>query len=135
MNHPPALNPTPDRTLGYDTTEFRNNRPGTGGAKSDLTAARSYEALVGYGSPSLKDLVIQRYREQRSTAGRCEASMNPVLKLLKQGHYEVKLDADDWSRLITWMDTLGQRSGSFSPDQEQQLRRLRESMAGILTRP
>ncbi len=100
--------------------------------KFDLTAAHSYDAMVGYGSPSLKDLVIQRYREQRSVAGQCEARMNPVLKLLKQGHYDVKLQSDDWSRLITWMDTLGQRSGSFSPEQEAQLRKLRQDMAGIL---
>lgn len=111
------------------------HQPGTDGEKFDLTAAQSYPSLVGYGAPSLKDLVIQRYREQRSTAGQCEARMNPVLKLLKQGHYDVKLAADDWSRLITWMDTLGQRSGSFSPAQEVQLRQLRESMAGLLTPP
>ncbi|MHB8866878.1 MAG: HzsA-related protein, partial [Pirellulaceae bacterium] len=108
------------------------HKPGTDGADFDLTAARSYEAMVGFGAPSLKDLVIQRYHEQRSVAGQCEASMNPVLKLLRQGHYDVSLNADDWSRLITWMDTLGQRSGSFSPEQEQQLRAFREQMAELL---
>ena len=111
------------------------HRPGTDGEKFDLTAGKSYAAMVGFGSPSLKDLVIQRYREQRSTVGQCEARMNPVLKLLKQGHYDVQLAADDWSRLITWMDTLGQRSGSFSPTQEVQLRQLRASMAGLLAPP
>jgi hypothetical protein len=30
------------------------------------------------------------------------------------------------------MDTLGQRSGHFSPQQEQELRRLRERMATML---
>ena len=58
--------------------------------------------------------------------------MNPVLKLVKQGHYDVKLPPDDFLRLVTWMDTLGQRSGSFSRDQESELRKLRESMAGLL---
>jgi hypothetical protein len=53
--------------------------------------------------------------------------------LLQQGHYEVVLSADDWSRLITWMDTLGQRAGHFSPEQEQQLRELRGRLAGLLT--
>ncbi len=108
------------------------HKPGTDGARFDLTAARSYDAMVGYGVPSLKDLVIQRYREQRSVVGQCEASMNPVLKLLKQGHYDVSLSTDDWSRLITWMDTLGQRSGSFSPEQEEQLRRFRKQLAELL---
>jgi hypothetical protein len=111
------------------------HKPGTDGAHVDLTAAHSYDALVGYGNPSLKELVIQRYREQRSVVGQCEASMNPVLKLLKQGHYDVSLSADDGSRLITWMDTLGQRSGSFSPEQEQQLRKFREQLAELLAGP
>jgi hypothetical protein len=108
------------------------HRPGTKGEKYDLTASRSYETMVGYGSPSLKDVVMERYREQRSVAGQCEARMNPVLKLLKQGHCEVKLSPDEWSRLITWMDTLGQRSGSFSRGQEDELRRLRQQMATLL---
>ena len=108
------------------------HRPGTAGAKFDLTRERSYEAMVGYGSPSLRNLVIQRYHEQRSVAGQCEARMNPVRKLLSCGHYGVKLLPDDWSRLVTWMDTLGQRSGSFSPVQEEQLRKLKQSMAGML---
>jgi mono/diheme cytochrome c family protein len=109
------------------------HRPGTKGEKFNLTAARSYDAMVGYGSPSLKDLVILRYREQRSMAGQCEARMNPVLKLVKQGHYDAKLPPEDLSRLITWMDTLGQRSGSFSRAQELELRKLRESMARLFT--
>ncbi len=88
--------------------------------------------MTGYGSPSLKDIVIARYREQRSKAGACEARTNPLLKLLKRGHYDVRLSADDWDRLVTWMDTLGQRAGHFSPEQEQQLRQLRSNLAGML---
>jgi hypothetical protein len=107
------------------------HRPGTAGAKFDLRPDRSYQAMVAYGSPSLKDLVIQRYHEQRSLAGQCEA-MNPLLKLLAHGHYGVKLPPEDWSRLVTWMDTLGQRSGSFSAEQEARLRKLKQSMAEMI---
>ena len=108
------------------------HQAGTDGARFDLTAAHSYEAMVGFGFPSLKELVIQRYREQRSVVGKCEARMNPVLQLLRQGHYDVQLSSDDWARLITWMDTLGQRSGSYSRKQEEQLRRFREQLADLL---
>jgi len=108
------------------------HQPGGQGQTLDLTAASSYDALVGYGSPSLKDLVLQRFHEQRSTAGQCEARMNPVLKLLAQGHYDTQLTPDDWSRLITWMDTLGQRSGSFSRAQEAELLDLRHRLAPML---
>jgi hypothetical protein len=111
------------------------HQPGTEGARFDLTAARSYDSMVGYGSPSLKDMVTARYREQRSVAGQCEASANPLLQLLRQGHYDVHLTADDWSRLVTWMDTLGQRSGSFSAEQEGQLRELRERLSPLLAKP
>ena len=108
------------------------HRPGTDGAKFDLTAAKSYDSLVNFGTPSLKEVVIARYQEQRSKAGECEAQTNAVLRLLRQGHYDVQLTPDDWSRLITWMDTLGQRAGHFSPQQEEQLRQLRHKLAGIL---
>ena len=110
----------------------RCHQPGERAAKFDLTPSRSYESLVGFGSPSLRDVVIARYREQRSRVGECEARVNPVLKLLRDGHYGVKLSADDRSRLVTWMDTLGQRLGHFSREQEGQLRQLRQKMAAIL---
>jgi len=58
--------------------------------------------------------------------------MNPLLKLLAHGHYGVKLPPEDWSRLVTWMDTLGQRSGSFSAEQEARLRKLKQSMAEMI---
>lgn len=112
------------------------HKPGTPGEKFDLTPAKSYGTLTSFGSPSLKDIVIARYKEQRSTPGACEARTSAVLKLLKQGHYEIKLSVDEWSRLVTWMDTLGQRAGHFSPEQQEQLRRLRQQMAGMLeTKP
>ena len=142
MRDPSKLTPGPEGSWPLDYTVLVQpmldrqcvncHRPGTDGAAFDLTAAKSYDSLVNFGTPSLKELVIARYREQRSQAGECEAQSNAALKLLGQGHYDVRLTADDWSRLITWMDTLGQRAGHFSPQQEEQLRRLRQKLAGML---
>ena len=56
------------------------HKPGTKGEKFDLTPARSYEAMTGYGSPSLKDIVIARYREQRSKAGAMRGADEPLLQ-------------------------------------------------------
>lgn len=98
----------------------------------DLTADKSYEALVNYGDPSLRTHVITRFRQSRSTVGGCAAAANPVLKLLKQGHYDVGLTTDENDRLITWMDTYGQLLGSFSKEQEERLVQLRRQMAPIL---
>ncbi len=109
--------------------------PGAPGGRFDLTASRSYDSLVNYGSPSLKEIVVARYKEQRSQAGSCEARLNPMLRLLQRGHYQARLSASDWDSLITWMDTLGQRAGHFSPGQEEQLRQFRLRTAALETRP
>ena len=45
------------------------HKPGTDGAKLDLTAEKSYETLLGYGKPSLRDHVMARYMAGRSIAG------------------------------------------------------------------
>lgn len=98
-------------------------------AKFDLTPQRAYDSLCDYGQPSLRTHVQERYRQGRSTAGGGAAQLNPLTKLLRQGHHGVQLDADAWSRLFTWMDTYGQRRGSFSEEQEEQLRQLRDRLA------
>ena len=45
------------------------------------------------------------------------------------GHAGVKLDRDGLDRFVTWLDTYGQRQGSFSEDQEQRLVALRDELA------
>ena len=104
------------------------HRPSAEGAKFDLTAERSYDSLVDYGSPSLRSHVQRRYNEGRSTAGACAARTNPLWRLLDAGHYNVELGAGDRQRLIIWMDTYGQRRGSFDATQEERLRELRREM-------
>ena len=108
------------------------HKPGTKGAKFDLTAEKSYETLLGYGKPSLRDHVMARYLEGRSIAGEGASQTSPLVKLLKRGHYDVKLGRGDWERLSLWMDTYGQRQGYFGPDQERRLRELRQSLAPML---
>lgn len=100
-------------------------------AQIDLTAPKAYEGLVTWGHPSLRDHVLQCYREGRSHVGHGAAQQSPLLALLRQGHHEVELDSDAWERLIIWMDTYGQRRGAFSDDQEQRLLALRASAGDI----
>ena len=108
------------------------HKPGGEDPEFDLTAAKSYESLVDYGSPSLREHVQARYNEGRSTAGACTARSNSLWQLLDTGHYRVKLGCDERRRLVTWMDTYGQRLGSFDRQQEEQLRDLRRQMAALL---
>mgnify|MGYP005837848643 FL=1 len=101
-------------------------------AAYDLSEPSSYDRLISWGTPSLADHVRQCYNEGRSVPGNCEAQQSPLLRMLRQGHHDVALDADDLERLATWMDTYAQRRGAFSDDQEQRLARLREDAAPLL---
>ncbi len=101
-------------------------------AKTDLTAAKAYETLVGYGDRNLRAHVWTRHRQGFSTPGACGAASSPLMKLLQKGHYQVKLSGADMDRLITWMDTYAQRAGSFSADQDRRLGELRLRMARLL---
>jgi hypothetical protein len=102
------------------------HQAGAEGAALDLTARKSYDTLVDYGTPSLRDHVQSRYNEGRSIAGACAARANPLWKLLDAGHYDIELTGRDRQRLSLWMDTYGQRQGSFDSAQQRQLRQLRQ---------
>jgi len=88
--------------------------------------------LVSYGGASLHAHVRGYYGKGQSDPGKGAALTSPILAHLRKGHKDVKLDPDAWERLITWMDTYGQRAGHFSPEQEQRLRDLRDRLAPLL---
>ncbi|MCX6865717.1 MAG: hypothetical protein NTV46_05750 [Verrucomicrobia bacterium] len=100
-------------------------------AKLDLTPAKSYAALIGFGGGDLKKLAFER---DRSLPGTGTASNSKLWKLLshKDGHAGVKLDADSTRRLVTWMDTYAQRAGHYSDEQEAQLTAFRQECAPLL---
>lgn len=102
-------------------------------ANFDLTT-RSYDKLVTFGKPSLKEHIMKRYFDGRSVAGEGEAKNSALLRYLKtnRAHAAVKLSQDDLMRLTTWMDTYAQRAGSFSDEQERELEGFRESVAFLL---
>jgi hypothetical protein len=79
--------------------------------------------------------VRTRYAEGRSIVGGGAAATSPLLALLGSGHADVDLRPDDWDRLITWMDTYGQRLGSFDKQQEHRLLELRQRMAAMMNEP
>ena len=105
-------------------------------AKYDLTGDKSYDNLVSFGSPSLKENILNSYRSGKSTAGYGPSQTSALLRYLGTNsvHQTVALSQDDRTRLFTWMDTYAQRQGSFSPDQEQELEQLKQSLASLLER-
>lgn len=109
------------------------HKPGETGGKFDLTAARAYQSLVDYGKPSLAAHVRARYQEGRSLPGAGAAATSALVPFLEPAH-GARLGADDWDRLITWMDAYGQRTGSFDKLQEDELRALRARMAPLLAK-
>jgi cytochrome c553 len=108
------------------------HKPGAPGAKFDLTPDPAYETLISYGGESIRTQVLASYRLGRSRPGTASARASPVVALLKNGHQGVRLEAEEMERLVTWIDTYAQRSGSFSPEQEEELRELRRRMREIL---
>lgn len=143
MNRPPSrLKPGPDGSWPYrydrlvqpvlDRACVRCHAPGTSGARWNLQGPGSYETLVGYGRPSLRDHVQTRYREGRSIPGQGAAATSALMALLRRGHHSVELTRDDMERLNTWMDTYAQRLGSFSQDQERELIQLKGRWQAIL---
>ena len=100
-------------------------------AKLDLTAAKSYENLLNYGSKDLHKLAFER---DRSLVGEMPARKSKLFALLaaEKGHEGVQLDADSLQRLITWMDVYAHRQGHFSPKQEAELVEFRNLLEGMI---
>jgi len=112
----------------------RADGPDAEAAKYDLTAARAYDALADYGKPSLREQVLAAYRQGVSTEGRNPSQRSALLALFDApgGHRGVALTRAERDRLMTWMDTYGQRAGAFDQKQEQELERLRDAWQDLL---
>ena len=79
----------------------------------------------------MKELAFEK---DQSIVGDMPARKSKLLALLAtaEGHEDVQLDRDSFHRLVTWMDTYAHRQGSFSEDQEEQLRELRRKLTALL---
>lgn len=109
--------------------------PGASDARAaalDLSGPGSYEALLNWGAPSLRELVAGHYAAGRSIPGKGEANQSALWALLAAGHGSVTLSAGERERLLTWMDLYAQRQGSFDAEQEQALQLLRTAWGGGL---
>ena len=151
MSRPPSkLTPGPEGSwpLRYDRLVqpvldkhcVRCHKPGARAkavARLDLTASKSYAALLSYGKGGgLQNTVRSRYLAGRSHARDAVAMASPLPRMFlgDEPHQGVRLDGDAMDRLATWLDTYAQRLGSFSPEQERRLRALRTTWASLLAR-
>ncbi len=110
------------------------HQPGGQASKMDLTSPKSYDTLVNYGKPSLADHVRERWNAGRSVASAGAAQSSALLAYLNSETMQrtVKLEPDDYERLVTWIDTYGQRLGHFSSTQEKELDQFRKSVNELL---
>jgi len=100
-------------------------------AKFDLTVAKSYENLLGFGNKDLRNLAFEK---DRSLVGHTPTRKSRLWAMLtsEKGHEGVRLDPDSLDRLATWMDTYAHRQGHFSPQQEEELRQFQQRLANML---
>jgi hypothetical protein len=96
-----------------------------------LTQPKSYENLLSFADNDLKNLVFER---DSSVVGYCPSRQSKLLAMLteEKSHEGVRLGADSFDRLVTWIDTYAQRQGAFSKRQEQELVEFRVEMAAVL---
>jgi hypothetical protein len=101
-------------------------------ARLDLTPAKAYSSLLGCGN--LRGLAGER---DRSIVGQGVALNSTLLALLSKpgGHEGVRLSPPDLYRLTVWMDVYAHHVGSFSPQQEQDLRKMRQAWAALWFSP
>jgi len=111
------------------------HKPASSDAKAaalDLTPGKSYQSLLSFGG---KDLHKLAFEKDRSIVGECPARKSKLLAALgDKAHESVKLEPESFDRLVTWMDTYAQQRGHYSDKQEEELRALRQKLAGLFTK-
>ena len=126
LRYDQLVQPVLDR---YCVSCHRSDAEAPKAAAFDLTPAKSYESLIHYADDDLKRLAFER---DQSFVGQCPAQNSKIMTLLREGHYEVRLDGESSERLITWMDTYAHRQGHFSSEQERELLRLKTEWSDML---
>ncbi len=98
----------------------------------DLTSGKSYANLMSYADGDLNKRAFER---DASLVGDCVAQNSKLLELLTRGdgHQGVKLDAESFDRLVTWMDLYAPTRGSFSDQQEELLRQMKTDWENRMT--
>jgi len=106
------------------------HRPEGDAPEMDLREHVSYVNLTAFGGAAgLRGRITADYHAGQSVPGQTASRVSPLVKLLEAGHEDVELSADEWERLLTWIDLYGQRYGHFSLKQAEELRQLRREFA------
>jgi hypothetical protein len=83
---------------------------------------KSYNALITRVSYTAWGLPEGNH-EPMTEPDRFGSRVSSLVKLLEEGHYDVKLSEDDWNRINTWIDANALFYGTFKPEDQQRQQR------------
>ena len=84
--------------------------------------SKSYNALITRVAYTAWGLPNGNY-EPLTEPDRFGSRASALVKLLEEGHYDVKLSADDWNRINTWIDANALFYGTFKPEDQTRQQR------------
>jgi len=120
LSYPILVQPVLDRYCISCHTEIAADENGgivlTGAPEGHYT--RSYNALVSRVAWTAWGLPEGNH-EPMTEPDRFGARASALVKLLEEGHYDVKLSTDDWNRINTWIDANALFYGTFKPEDQQ----------------
>jgi formylglycine-generating enzyme required for sulfatase activity len=94
------------KPIGYVPRLHKDMMRDTGGK---MTYTPAYDVLIHY---------IRRVGIEDDvsllTPGEYHADTSELIQMLQQGHHDVRLDAESWDRLITWIDLNGPCHGTWN---------------------
>lgn len=93
------------KPIGYVSRLHEDMRKATGGR---MRYSPAYDQLIHYiRRPGIEDDVSML------TPGEYHADTSELVQLLQKGHHGVRLDAEAWNRLVTWIDLNGPCHGTW----------------------
>ena len=107
-----------------------------GEVQLDLTRQKSYQSLLSFHDNDLRKLAFER---DQSIPGENIAAQSRLLDVLHNpldipSHEQLVLSKEEIYRFVVWMDTYAHVIGSFSPQQEKEVERLRKKYEHLFQR-
>jgi len=124
MSYPILVQPVLDKHCTSCHTEL--NREKNGGilltGEPDGTYTKSYNSLISKVAYTAWGMANGNY-EPLTEPNRFGARASALVRLLDEGHYDVKLSKDDWERINTWIDSNALFYGTFKPEDQSRQQR------------
>ncbi len=113
FSYPRLVQPVLDRNCVECHVERKDDRaPNLGREPIANQFYASYNTLVPYGFTSYGD-------NYRTRPGQFGARASKLIEILDKGHYDVKLSAEDYHRLVLWIDSCSMFYGVFEQEPGQ----------------